>query len=124
MTKTAKKEKYGALLTEALNEAIAIKEGRARAAKTRRIAVSASDAVVTPPPVFSAKRIRSIRQTLALSQAIFARVLNVSDSTVKAWEQGLRQPSGATCRLLELAEERPEFVVSLLAEKDGQKTYA
>jgi DNA-binding transcriptional regulator YiaG len=36
---------------------------------------------------------------------VFAQVLNVNPETVKAWEQGKRQPDGAASRLLELASQ-------------------
>ncbi len=109
--------KYGDLLAEALQEAIDIKEGKARAARVERVAISANDVSVAPPPKYDAPRIRRIRRNLALSQTVFARLLNVSDSTIRAWEQGLRQPAGPTRRLLEVAEERPDVVVSWVNEK-------
>ncbi len=109
--------KYGDLLTEALQEAIDIKEGKARAAQVRRVAISANDVLVAAPPEYDASRIRAIRRQLALSQSVFARLLNVSNSTIRAWEQGLRQPAGPTRRLLELAEERPDVVVSWVEER-------
>jgi DNA-binding transcriptional regulator YiaG len=109
--------KYGELLAEALQEAIDIKEGKARPARVDRVAISANDVSVAPPPNYDALRIRTIRRNLALSQTVFARLLNVSDSTVRAWEQGVRQPAGPTRRLLELAEERPDVVVSWVEER-------
>lgn len=116
-----KTTEYGRLIAAALDEAVAIKKGSARSAKTQRMVVTAGDAAVVPPPDYDAGRVRSIRDRLALSQAVFARLLNVSDSTVKAWEQGLRQPSGATCRLLELAEEHPDVLVSWLRGRELAK---
>jgi hypothetical protein len=35
-------------------------------------------------------------------------MLNVSASTVRAWEQGAREPDGPTRRLLQVAELHPE----------------
>ena len=45
---------------------------------------------------------------LGLKQRQFADVLNVSDKTVKAWEQGINPPSGPALRLLQIAELHPE----------------
>jgi len=98
---------YGELLEQALEEAVAIKEGRAEPARVSRVPLSAKTAEVEPPPDFSPTRIRKVRRSLLMSQAVFADMLNVSGSTVAAWEQGDRHPTGATLRLLELAEQNP-----------------
>jgi predicted RNase H-like HicB family nuclease/DNA-binding XRE family transcriptional regulator len=78
--------------------------------------------VPLPPPAFSplrayaaaideAERIRAIRQRLDVSQRDFAEMLNVSVSTVRSWEQGLRVPDGASLRLLDIAERQPEVLM-------------
>jgi DNA-binding transcriptional regulator YiaG len=63
------------------------------------------------PKGISPTEIRSIRNRLGISQDRFARALNVSVSSVRAWEQGLRQPDGPTVRLLELADRHPEILM-------------
>jgi putative transcriptional regulator len=45
---------------------------------------------------------------MELSQPVFAAALNVSPDTIRAWEQGKREPDGPTLRLLEVAEQHPE----------------
>ena len=120
-TERKKKESFGRLIADALEEAVAIKEGKAEPAKVSRLPLtSASDAVVPPAPEYTASRIRGIRVDLSLSQTVFARVLNVSGSSVRAWEQGLRQPSGATCRLLELAEHHPDIIISWVENRNNK----
>jgi putative transcriptional regulator len=37
-----------------------------------------------------------------MSQPVFASLLNVKTTTVRAWEQGQRSPDGAASRLLEI----------------------
>lgn len=103
---------YGELLEQAVEEAVEIKEGRARAARVTRVPLSAKTAEVDPPPEYSPTRIKEIRRSLLMSQSVFADMLNVSGSTVAAWEQGDRHPKGATLRLLELAERDPSALVS------------
>jgi DNA-binding transcriptional regulator YiaG len=44
-------------------------------------------------------------------------MLNVSQSTVRAWEQGAREPEGATLRLLEVADKHPEVLVEAIGTK-------
>jgi len=55
------------------------------------------------------------RQRLGLSQAQFARALQVSKRTLQEWEQNRRQPSGAAKALLKIAISRPESVHEALA---------
>jgi putative transcriptional regulator len=54
-----------------------------------------------------------------VSQRVFARVLNASAETVKAWEQGKRQPDGMALTLLEIAENHPEALLSRIQLRDG-----
>jgi DNA-binding transcriptional regulator YiaG len=63
------------------------------------------------PKGITPDNIRGIRNRLGVSQDRFARALNVSVSSVRAWEQGLRQPEGPTLRLLELADRHPEILM-------------
>jgi len=46
--------------------------------------------------------IKTLRLREKLSQPVFAHVLNVSPSTVKHWEAGDKQPSGAALKLLNM----------------------
>ena len=51
--------------------------------------------------------IRALRVSLNASQALFARLLNVSSNAVESWEQGIRQPRQATLKLLQLVRKSP-----------------
>lgn len=55
-------------------------------------------------------QIRKLRERLGTSQAVFARLLNVSTTTEIKWETGRRKPSGAALRLLDIANKRPEIL--------------
>ena len=66
--------------------------------------------VKIPKVKISAKDIQRIRERTKLSQNVFAKVLNVSSSSVKQWEQGKRTPSGSTKVLLELLKENPDLL--------------
>ena len=61
---------------------------------------------VMPVPAFDAVRIRALRERLNLSQAVLARVLNTSASTVRKWELGDKSPSGPSLKLLDLLERK------------------
>ena len=62
------------------------------------------------PPDIDAATLVALRESAAMSQAIFARMLNVSTKTVQSWEQGNRQPSEASKRLIQIFSEHPEVV--------------
>lgn len=105
---TVTSENFGDLLIASLDQAIAFEEGDTTKAHIRYAKMTTRKAAVEPPPHYDGERVRALRTKLALSQAVFARALNVSDKTVKAWEQGSSPPSGASLRLLEMVEEHPE----------------
>ena len=59
------------------------------------------------PKALKAADIRELRRSLNASQALFARLLNVSSNAVESWEQGLREPRQATLKLLHIARKNP-----------------
>ena len=56
------------------------------------------------PKHYTAKDVVRIRRKLNVSQAVFAYLLNASESAVKKWETGVKVPGGANCRLLQIIE--------------------
>jgi DNA-binding transcriptional regulator YiaG len=48
------------------------------------------------------------RQSLNLSQAGFAQLLGIGVATLRSWEQGKREPSGAARTLIGIAIKHPE----------------
>jgi putative transcriptional regulator len=58
------------------------------------------------------EEIRSIRETLHATQAMFARYIGVSAKAVQSWEQGTRHPQSAALRLLSIAKENPRILLS------------
>jgi len=68
-----------------------------------RRTIKAFDAMcLTPVKALSATQIRRIRQREKASQAVFARYLNVTTGLVSQWERGVKQPRGASLKLLTL----------------------
>ncbi len=57
----------------------------------------------------------SARKKTGLSQAEFAKLLNVSVRTLQEWEQGRRQPSGAAKTLIAIAERHPDILKEIAA---------
>jgi len=66
------------------------------------------------PPDIDAKTVAAIRKQTEMSQAVFARMLNDSTKTVQGWEQGLRRPSQASRRLIQVFSERPEVLCQIV----------
>jgi putative transcriptional regulator len=58
---------------------------------------------------YSPKLVKTTRETLGASQAIFARFLGVSASAVQDWEQGAKLPQGSACRLMDEIRTNPDY---------------
>jgi DNA-binding transcriptional regulator YiaG len=67
---------------------------------------------------WSSEAVRALRRSLALTQAEFASLLNVSLQAVTHWEQGLRPPSGAVRRLLDFVAASPGLVHRWIVERE------
>lgn len=57
-----------------------------------------------PTKKLTGEDVKRIRNKTSASQPVFAAYLNVTPSTVKQWELGRKQPSGASLRLLQLID--------------------
>lgn len=66
------------------------------------------------PPVepLEPTEIKRIRESAHVSQAVFARLLNTSVSTVQKWEIGQKKPAGTALKLLHLVQKRGLEVVA------------
>lgn len=66
------------------------------------------------PPVepLQPDQIKKIREASHVSQAVFARLLNTSLSTVQKWEIGQKRPTGTALKLLHLVQKRGLEVVA------------
>ncbi len=66
------------------------------------------------PPEYSKLEVKEVREQLNVSQPIFAKILGVSDDTVKAWERGANKPSGSSARLIQIAKEDPQVFKQIM----------
>lgn len=64
--------------------------------------------VLSLPPVkkFSPRQIKQLRLCEKVSQIVFAKILNTTASTISQWEQGDKQPSGISLKLLNLVAQK------------------
>ena len=79
---------------------VCIEPGRSIKATMREFDASC----LSVPAQMEPKRIKRIREAQHVSQPVFARYLNTSESTVEKWESGVKKPSGMALKLLDIVE--------------------
>jgi putative transcriptional regulator len=62
------------------------------------------ESCLSVPARMEPERIKRIREKQRVSQPVFARYLNTSESTVEKWESGAKKPSGMALKLLDIVE--------------------
>ena len=62
-----------------------------------------------------AMAVKKIRKAAGLSQAKFAKVIDVQVATLQNWEQGRREPTGPAKALLRAISKDPKHVLAALA---------
>jgi len=65
--------------------------------------------------VVDAVVVKKIREAAGLSQAKFAKVIDVQVATLQNWEQGRREPTGPARALLRAISKDPKHVLAALA---------
>lgn len=104
----------GKRIIASLQEAIRHARGEDTGARVRTVEVTARRKPrLEQPPYYPPYLIREVRQKFSVSQTIFAQMLGVSASTVRAWEQGRREAEGPAARLLQIADRHPEVLVDV-----------
>ena len=56
--------------------------------------------------IFSGEEIKKIRESIESTQAMFAQIFGVTQSTVEYWESGKNKPNGSALRLLALINKK------------------
>ena len=90
---------FGQDLVAAMEEAAAIAQGTANAARTHVIEVA---------------DVRAIREGLGLSQQAFASAYRIPLATLKGWEQGRRQPDATASAYLNVIAQLPDATQAAL----------
>jgi len=102
-----KKRSVGQDLIDALREANEFHDGKISLRSTE-LELPARPAELTK------KEIKQIRESLKVSQPVFALFLGVTGNAVKSWEQGAAKPNGCALRLLEIAKRHPDDFFRLI----------
>jgi putative transcriptional regulator len=87
-------------LKDSLTEAVDIKQGRKQASRVTRYKVA---------------DVKTLRESLAITQAHLAQALGTSVDTIKSWESKRRNPTGLAAKLLATIQDNPEFYHQLAA---------
>ena len=94
--------KYRSRASEAIHSAVA---GMYRAGTIDKATMRSFDeSCLVAPPTIKPHQIRRIRLSQRVSQPVFARYLNTSESTVEKWETGAKKPSGMALKLLDVVQ--------------------
>lgn len=65
---------------------------------------SFDESCLSTPPELKPEQIKQLREANRVSQPVFARYLNTSESTVEKWETGAKRPSGMALKLLAIVQ--------------------
>jgi putative transcriptional regulator len=88
-------------LLSSVQQAVAIEHGRMRPSREFTVRTKSD--------------VARARAKLGLSQEKFAALLGISPATLRNWEQGRRQPTGAAKILLKVAMRHPQAVLEAAA---------
>jgi putative transcriptional regulator len=96
-----KSRKYKSEAFEAVHSAVA---GMYRAGTIDKATMRSFDASCLAPAPLEPHQIKKLRERHRVSQPVFARYLNTSESTVEKWESGAKKPSGMALKLLAVVQ--------------------
>ncbi len=77
---------------------------------TQALAIAKGDAEPSRKFSYDMPDIKAIRAKTGLSQQQFANKLNISSRTLQNWEQGTRNPTGATVTLMRILDKQPDVI--------------
>lgn len=98
----ATKRKFKSDAFEAIHSAV---EGMYGAGTVSKETMRTFDeACLVVPTDLLPEQIKALRERNHVSQPVFARYLNTSESTVQKWETGAKRPSGPALKLLSIVE--------------------
>ena len=93
-------------MSRMINEALETMRGLHDIGAVNKQTLRDFDSQCLSSPAYTAEMIRRLRESLHISQAVFAAYLNASISTVQKWENGDKKPSGAAARLLSVIKRK------------------
>jgi len=96
------KKKFKSSAFEAIHSAVS---GMEKAGTINKETMRQFDAsCLAVPEELEPKQIKELRESCHMSQPVFARHLNTSESTIEKWESGAKRPQGAALKLLAIVK--------------------
>ncbi|WP_274585603.1 helix-turn-helix domain-containing protein [Neisseria leonii] len=80
-----------------------------------KITLRTVEAETVAPVTITPEEIRTIRESLNFSQAVFARKLRTSVRTYQGWEQGKTRPNPQAALLLRMVQQSPQTFAAIAA---------
>ena len=74
------------------------------------------ESCLTAPVAITPQAIKRIREGAHVSQPVFARYLNTSESTVQKWEAGTKRPSGMASSLESVIDRSTQVAGKVLGQ--------
>lgn len=68
------------------------------------------------PKGYGGADVKKVRRILGVSQTLFAQFAGVSAAAVRDWEQDIKPPNGAVCRLMDEILHNPAYFQSRIRE--------
>ena len=103
-----KKKTVGEELIQGLEEALSFSKGEIKLKTYKRVIPAAA-------PEYTASKVKKLRKLFGATQEEFSQILNVDLSTIRAWEQGQRNPNKSANRLMEILSKEPTILESLVS---------
>lgn len=106
----ATKSKFKSDVSEAIHSSAAMLHHVGALDKATMRGFDARHLVV--PSEIDPAQIKRLREANHVSQPVFARYLNTSESTVEKWETGAKRPSGMALKLLTIVQKHGLKILS------------
>ena len=110
-TKQVRHTRLGGRIIQALTEAC---EGLEKGRRPSEVFTVRMVRRLDPPKPHGSQSIKRLRQSLGVSQAVFASILGSSVDLVQSWEIGQRTPSGMARRLLDEISRNRDYWIERL----------
>lgn len=120
MKKAQKVQSFREQMSGSMAELQAIMQAGASPSNNGRLTVRTIE--VDEPSDYRAKDVKKVREELNVSQAVFAKMVGVSDVLVRSWECGARQPAPIARRLLDQIRSYPDRFAKLVHPLDPSET--
>jgi putative transcriptional regulator len=116
--KSKRSDLFSQQISQSVAEFRAIMSAGQSPAADDRLTVRTLDVIEST--AYDSNRVKKLRKSLNVSQAVFARLVGVSAVLVRSWERGARRPAPIARRLLDQIRAHPEQFADLVQISQGR----